>query len=266
MADPAGLKGERDPGGMRDLSSARPAENICISGRPFQYTHRDQIHTNLATGKSMTERGIATLTERQREHFLARLEQLGIPSEQVLGVHIDTTEMGGSAEVSGDLNRSCIPTFVKTLTCIQEKAELAGVPDSVFDGSQKVHVTYPPPFDGDAAALVGRFTREQLARVLGPEGQANVDLAHQAWLQGDSRRVQALGYEPLINALHFPQRGLVAAAESLTVGDGDTVTLGDRNSPTSLSYATITVVGTGQIICAGELHVGVSGEMAHQSA
>lgn len=214
----------------------------------------------------MPKRGFDTLSESRQKAFLARLDLLGIPPEKVIGVHINSADYGGRIRICNDLDESDVVCHIRTLHSIEEKALFGGVPDSAYDKGEgrDANIAYPMPFEQNADKMVARYSREALARVLGPKWQAQVNLAHKAWLQGDSRKVKALGYEPLINKMHFPQRGSFMAADTLELQDGDVAVLGNTDgTPINADYGSVILHLNAQIQVIGECTINISGELDH---
>jgi hypothetical protein len=79
--------------------------------------------------------------------------------------------------------------------------------------------------------------------------------------------VVALGYEPIINALHFPLVTTATAADTITVQNGQTVQFGKPGDPPQdLSVSAITMYGTGSLQFLSDYTINCPGDLTQVPA
>jgi hypothetical protein len=92
-----------------------------------------------------------------------------------------------------------------------------------------------------------------------------VKKAAAAYLSGNSKRVAALGYEPLINALYFPMVTASAAADTITVQNGQTTQMGRPGQPPQdLVVTAITMYGSGSLQFLCDYTINCTGNLTQQ--
>lgn len=216
----------------------------------------------------MASAGFHSLDSVKKEAFRDRLGVLGLREADVVGRSLHSASCAaGAIRVCGDLARTQVVTHLRTIHDVREMKRIGGVSDTIAR-SPAYSASYPPELNFDASRLLTRYPdRTALEWLLGMDRRAMVRSAYQAWLLGDSERVRDLGYEPLINALFFPQRVYVAAIDTITVADGHTATFGQGGDyPTALQVVDITLEGSGSVKFLSDYSLGVTGTLAQTPA
>jgi hypothetical protein len=215
----------------------------------------------------MPQVGFYALDKAKQEQFLERLRLRGIDPKRVIGLHLDTKAVGGTLRIHADLASSHLVSHERTVYSIADLKRVDGVPDSEVEARPQDLTDYPDEPKFDVPKLVARYRDPRaLGMLLGPEGKATVKKATAAYLSGNSKRVAALGYEPIINALHFPLVTVAAAADTITVQNGQTATFGQPGQqPQGLSVTAITIYGAGELKFECDFTLDCTGPLAQQS-
>ncbi len=206
--------------------------------------------------------GFAELPDHHKQAFLNRLQALGHDPSRVIGRHLNSADYDGKLIISDDLRKSAVPAGMKTVHSIAELKRLGAVPDAAVASSGDEHVQYPPELKTNGARLAERMSKTLLAGTLGENGRAAAHVAHKAYLLGNSAKVKELGWEPVIDALHFPQQVLTAAADTLIVQNGQVAMIGTLGQKTDVTFADVTIVGTGKLQFLGDVNMHVTGTFA----
>lgn len=194
------------------------------------------------------------LTDEQRAAFNARMEALGLKPADAIE-HIDTGATPGPTVLHTDPDRSDHPPagFI-TASSIRELKDKLGVADGRIESGEvsDAHVDYPAELSSNLKALHADAKDGcELERRLNDElPQDNLSLlkARLAFMQGHSGKVAS--YEPVINAISFPQpmQVPVLAALNVTVRAGSPLVLkSDDGKPVVVNFGTVTVEAGGEI-------------------
>lgn len=216
----------------------------------------------------MGKAGFYDLDKEKQEEFLHALHLRGLDPRRVIGVHLDSERCGGEIRINSRLSSSHVITYFRTMYSVAQLKALGGTPDAAVALRDPDLTEYPPEPSFDVARVVGRYSDPRgLGLLLGAEGRANVKQAMRAYLSGDSRRVISLGYEPIINALHFPMRVTTSAVESITVYNGQTCTFGTGGDyPSDTTVLNITMYGTGTLKFLSDSSIACTNELAQLPA
>lgn len=216
----------------------------------------------------MRQVGFYELEKSKQEEFLEQLRLRGLDPRRVIGVHLDTKDVGGALRISADLVTSHLVAHYRTMYSIADLKKVGGVPDSAVEARAQDPIAYPEEPKFDVPKLVTRYNDPRgLSMLLGPEGRATVKQAAVAYLSGSSKRVKSLGYEPIINALLFPMVVTTTATDTITVQDGQTASFGQAGDPPQdLVVADITIYGTGAMQFLSDYTINCTGAMAQEPA
>lgn len=212
----------------------------------------------------MATSGFHDLDKAQQAEFLEHLRVRGLDPKQVIGVHLRSSDCGGTIRINSSVDESHVLAHYRTLYDVAELKRWSRITDESIASRPVDHTVYPAEFTQDAARLAGRYSdRRALNMLLGEKGQADVRQALRAYVGGDSRRVTELGWVPLINRLHFPMRVTVVAADTITVDNGQTAIFGSvGDPPQELGVAGITMYGTGSLQFESDYTIQCTGTMA----
>lgn len=208
---------------------------------------------------------MVTLNSTEAEILQARLKLYGKTLADLQGKSLHTGQhaksKAGKAVLSGHPDGGAdIPGEVRTVKDIAEMKYLGGVPDYHYTQEKlgDSHIDYPPPPPKAALAAVQAHAGDvcKLQDALDPDTLAMVPRASRAYLTGNSHKVK--DWEPIINALAFPQDGTVVNAGDVVVAAGNPLVI---NGPGPVAYNanSITVEPGGQILVNTEVtfNVGV---------
>lgn len=201
----------------------------------------------------------ASLTADEQKHFLGRIAAYGLSPDDLAGKTVVTgKDKQGPLVISAAADASDVPVIRREINNVAEMKALGGIPDEHYtrDGIADHHVDYPPAINHDPHQALAAAKGDTCALLehLGPERSGHVGSALRAYLLGNSSKVQE--YEPLINAMHFPLTGAVAAGDSITVTPGNPLVI-TGPGPVSLNYAVMTVEPGAQIIVETELTLNI---------
>lgn len=225
--------------------------------------------------------GYDSLTNSQKQQFEQQLQALGFDLEEVKKININTGNSSHPTIITEDPVKSALEPKFFVVKNVAELKQAGGVPDEIFtrhnermaDASAEpldAHIEYPDPLEpalepSTMERLINKSaSRENLAGLIGPENWWKVRKALRAYTIGNSAKVKERGYEPLINALHFPQVAVVFAANDITVTPDQPLIINPpnpgqytNNNPYKMIVGTLTIVDGGQIISSVPLSMNV---------
>jgi hypothetical protein len=193
--------------------------------------------------------GFSALSDAQRAQFNAVLQKFGQDPAAVKQGPLDTADFGGNLVISSDSFESHVPPVLVPFTSMAHLKSMIGVPDTHYQSGDyaDTQVPYPPPLPADRATFLkdAKNICDLRYHLTDDENETLLQAAH-AYMQGNSAKVAA--YEPLLDAHFTPGALAFVAAPSLTVQNGQTVTIAPSSTPVVLNFGVVTVIGTGQIV------------------
>src|SRR5262249_50477473 len=183
------------------------------------------------------------LSERQKADFWATVNKWGLTPADVQP-EIDTSQIGPRTFISGSDPGSHAKTKPFTITSVQHMKSLVGIPDESFTSGRMRDrtVNYPQALpDHRTQLLVQAPNNCWLKDRLTEDELEDVSNSWLAYLVGNSKKISAPMVD-MINAVHFPVVGAVAAVDGITVEPGTIYTFGTPGAPMQtivLAYLTI---------------------------
>src|SRR3954464_12888487 len=153
-----------------------------------------------------TAKGFGALPADAQLRHRSYLESLGIDVEHAMSHRIDTSQVKKPVTLTLDLHRTHILPKVVVVNDVATMKKFGGVPDEHFTRGavSDSGIEYPPEMDDRANRLIDRAeSHAALTATVPPAHRDNVRKAMRAYMIGNSQKVKS--YEPMINALHFPQ-------------------------------------------------------------
>jgi hypothetical protein len=172
------------------------------------------------------------LSEQQKADFWATVNKWGLTPADV-HPEIDTSQIGPQSFISGSDPGSQVKTKPFTITSVQHMKSLVGIPDESFTSGRMRDrtVNYPQALpDHRTQLLVQAPNNCWLKDRLTEDELEDVSNSWLAYLVGNSKKISAPMVD-MINAVHFPVVGAVAAIEKLNVASGTTYTFGKPGDP-----------------------------------
>ncbi len=184
---------------------------------------------------------MSNLQDHHKKKFKEVNERLGLASEiEVLKSSISDvlvkkdTIVFGADELSSDIVGKVIP-----VGSIADLKKLSGIPYDADDS----HVIYPDNFANKLSVEEG----------ISESMKEEITKAATAYILGNPDKVKH--YEDHINAVMFPGKALVFAAEDLYIRNGQTVVLGGSGDPEIYNFGTITIENGGSISVIGNVQL-----------
>jgi hypothetical protein len=167
------------------------------------------------------------LSEQQKADFWARVKKWGLTPADV-HPELDTREIGPQTFISGSDPGSHVKTKPFTITSVEHMKSLVGIPDESF-ASGKMRdrtVNYPQALPDHRTQLLAQapnlcWLKDRLTE----DEHEDVRNSWLAYLVGNSQKISAPMVD-MINAVHFPALGAVAAVQNINVAPGTTHTFG----------------------------------------
>jgi hypothetical protein len=167
------------------------------------------------------------LSEQQKADFWARVKKWGLTPADV-HPDLDTREIGPQTFISGSDPGSHVKTKPFTITSVEHMKSLVGIPDESF-ASGKMRdrtVNYPQALPDHRAQLLTQAPNNcWLKDRLTEDEHEDVRNSWLAYLVGNSQKISAPMVD-MINAVHFPALGAVAAVQNINVAPNTTHTFG----------------------------------------
>jgi hypothetical protein len=189
------------------------------------------------------------LSEQQKADFWATVTKWGLTPADV-HPEIDTSQIGPQTFISGSDPGSQVKTKPFTITSVQHMKSLVGIPDESFTSGRMRDrtVNYPQALpDHRTQLLVQAPNNCWLKDRLTEDELEDVSNSWLAYLVGNSKKISAPMVD-MINAVHFPAVGAVAAVENINVASGTTHTFGTPGAPMhTIVIGTLTIQPGGAI-------------------
>ncbi|WP_377805703.1 hypothetical protein ABNQ38_03400 [Azospirillum sp. A29] len=197
-----------------------------------------------------------------REQHVAFLNKavkpVDLTLEQLEGRSFGPETHKGPMVISSDPSEDNLGSKLVTLQSVQQLKDIAGISDDHFAANPHAdrsvrYPTQPVQTDFDKAIERARNDNCALESLIHPADQKTIGQAMMAFIHGDSQKVKA--FEPVINALRFPNQVLLTTGQDITVTPGNPLVIGP-NSPYVTQdpvlgavaiFGTVTVQQGGQI-------------------